>query len=390
MTRRESTIRVVLVGAYPPPFGGVQVHMESLKRHLESRGHGCFVVNLGKNKNLRGPDIASPRNSLRTALLLLRFRRAVCHLHYGGTLHTRLILLTLFAGIVFRRRCAVTIHSGGLPVSVMPSGLGAWIIRTSFNLQAKIICVNRQIAAYFEAIKVDGKRIEVISPYDFHVHRPEAGDPPPAVQRFIRDKHTIICNIGLLEPEYELEMLLRVFKRFHRENPESGLILIGSGSLHEKLERLIDETGLRGKAILCGDLDHGIALKILAASSCYVRASCYDGDCISLREAIHLGVPAIASDTGMRPEGAVLFPIGNEEELLSKLRGINPQNGIAMNKAGSEPSPLERVEVVLSELARGENTAAAGRTWTGGRRRSRPGRPGRAGANLFKSRVEKS
>jgi glycogen(starch) synthase len=390
MTRRRRDVRIILVGAYPPPFGGVQVHMESLKRHLEIRGHGCFVVNLGKNKNLWGPDIASPKNSLRTALMLLRFRRAVCHLHYGGTLHTRLILLTLFAGIVFRRRCAVTIHSGGLPVSGMPSGFRACMIRMSFNLQAKIICVNRQIAAYFEAMKVDGKRIEVIPPFDFNAHRSEAGDPPPAIQHFIRDKRMIICNIGLLEPEYELEMVLRVFKRFNRENPESGLILIGSGSLHEKLERLIDDTGLRGKAILSGDLDHGITLKILAACSCYVRATRYDGDCISLREALHLGVPAIAGDTGMRPEGAVLFTIGNEEELLSRLRDVTRQNRIAMNKAASGPCPLERVEAVLSELASGENPAAVGRAKTYKRRRFRPDRTGRPGANLFKSRAEKS
>lgn len=389
---KTGNIRIVLVGAYPPPFGGVQVHMENLKKHLERRGYGCFVVNLGKNKSLRGPDIESPRNSLRTARLLIKLRRAVCHLHYGGTLHARLILLTVFAGIVFRRRCAVTIHSGGLPLAGMPSGFKAWMIRTGFNLQAKIICVNRQIAAYLETLKVDGKRIEVISPFDFNTqHKDEAGEPPPSIRNFLREKRRVICNIGLLEPEYELEMVIRVFQRLNREDPESGLILIGSGSLHKTLDRLIERSGLREKAILCGDLEHGIVLKILAASSCYVRATRYDGDCISLREAIHLGVPAIASDTGMRPEGAVLFPIGDEDALLAGLRRVVTQNVIAPSKNVPLPYSLERIERILDELARGAST---GRKGEGAARSSgsedKRGVTGRDRELRLKSRAERS
>jgi glycosyltransferase involved in cell wall biosynthesis len=70
---------------------------------------------------------------------------------------------------------------------------------------------------------------------------------------------------------------------------------------------------------LAGDLPHPHSLKILSSSHIYIRASRYDGDCLSLKEALHLGVPAIASNTGMRPAGTILFPIGDEEALMDRI-----------------------------------------------------------------------
>ena len=126
----------------------------------------------------------------------------------------------------------------------------------------------------------------------------------------------------MLEPEYDLELLLRVFKRFIQQYPKAGLVIVGSGSLYDRLKNVIFEFGLDNTVLLTGDIDHTITMQILALSDCYIRASRYDGDCISLKEAISLGIPAIATDTGMRPKEAILFPIGDEEALLKYLNNI--------------------------------------------------------------------
>ena len=51
----------------------------------------------------------------------------------------------------------------------------------------------------------------------------------------------------------------------------------------------------------------------------FVRATLADGDSTSVREALSLGVPVVASDIGTRPAGAILFPPGDVEEMLSKV-----------------------------------------------------------------------
>lgn len=350
--KRKQDMKVVLVGAYPPPFGGVQVHLVNLKKYLESRGHDCFVINLGKNKSIHHECVASPRTAMETARLLLRHRDGICHLHYGGTLHLRLILLTIFVGILFRRKCAVTIHSGGLPVWGIPSNpLKSLLIRKGFKSLERIICVNGQIARYFGSLDINKNRIKIVSPFVFDDDHSERHELPEGLRSFIERKKTVICNIGLLEPEYDLEMLLRVFAVYSGENPDSGLVMIGSGSLHAKLDRLIEDMGLTDRAMLCGDLEHRQTLQVLASSSCYVRASKYDGDCISLREAIHLGIPAIATDTGMRPPGALLFPIGSERDLISLMRETVQQNPLKKRGARQNLDALKKVESILYGLA---------------------------------------
>jgi len=63
--------------------------------------------------------------------------------------------------------------------------------------------------------------------------------------------------------------------------------------------------------LLVGDVSHDTCLSLMAASDVFVRATLEDGDSVSVREALSLGVPVVASSTAMRPAGAILFQTGN-------------------------------------------------------------------------------
>jgi glycosyltransferase involved in cell wall biosynthesis len=127
--------------------------------------------------------------------------------------------------------------------------------------------------------------------------------------------------------------------------------MIGSGTLLRALEDLIVEFRLQEKVLLAGDLPHAHTLKVLSSSHIYIRASRYDGDCLSLKEALHLGVPAIASNTGLRPEGTILFPIGDEEALIDRIvtTASTPPKG---GRIGQDDSVnLAEVEKILFKLS---------------------------------------
>ena len=53
-----------------------------------------------------------------------------------------------------------------------------------------------------------------------------------------------------------------------------------------------------------------------------VRSTFADGDAITVREALDLGVPVVASDTDFRPAGVVLFRKGDAVDLLEKLTEV--------------------------------------------------------------------
>jgi len=53
--------------------------------------------------------------------------------------------------------------------------------------------------------------------------------------------------------------------------------------------------------------------------SVFLRPTFYEGDSVSLREALALGLPVIASDTGFRPNEVRRFKMGNCKDLCLQL-----------------------------------------------------------------------
>lgn len=70
---------------------------------------------------------------------------------------------------------------------------------------------------------------------------------------------------------------------------------------------------------LCGDVPHGTTLQAIARSNLMLRTTLYDGDAVSVREALHLGTPVVASDNGMRPPGVRLLTSASPAALLAAI-----------------------------------------------------------------------
>ena len=94
-------------------------------------------------------------------------------------------------------------------------------------------------------------------------------------------------------------------------HPRAGLLNAGSGRLLEELSAQIKARPDHEHILLAGDLPHAVTLAAVARSDVFLRTTHYDGDAISVREALWLGTPVIATDNGMRPTGVRLVPVGN-------------------------------------------------------------------------------
>jgi glycosyltransferase involved in cell wall biosynthesis len=57
-------------------------------------------------------------------------------------------------------------------------------------------------------------------------------------------------------------------------------------------------------------------LPVYAVADVFLRPTTTDGDANSIREALHFGIPVVASDVIPRPAGCRLYPFGNHEELV--------------------------------------------------------------------------
>ena len=63
-------------------------------------------------------------------------------------------------------------------------------------------------------------------------------------------------------------------------------------------------------------MPHALTLRATQECDVLLRTTLYDGDSISVREALYIGTPVIATDNGMRPEGVHLIPPSDPARLL--------------------------------------------------------------------------
>src|SRR5262245_30803363 len=88
-------MRVVLLGPYPPPHGGVQTHLVALREVLRENHVECSVINITAATPTGTDGVFYPRHALAVLALLARRRVDILHLHVGGALTPRLLALGL-------------------------------------------------------------------------------------------------------------------------------------------------------------------------------------------------------------------------------------------------------------------------------------------------------
>ena len=64
-----------------------------------------------------------------------------------------------------------------------------------------------------------------------------------------------------------------------------------------------------------------------------LRPTNFDGDSLTVREALMLGKPIVASDVVVRPAGTTLFENRNTDDLYKKLSALMTSPGMQENRA---------------------------------------------------------
>jgi len=315
----STTMGVIQLGPYPPPQGGIQTHLVGLRKLLLERGIPCAVVNLTRFRKDEADDIYYPKHALEVARLLVRLRHPVLHLHIGGRVTGRLLGLSLFCCLLPRRRTVLTFHSGGYPTSAAGLTAGSRTLRGFvFQRFHRIIAVNTAIVDLFRKFGVRPDRLRLIPPFAESVP-PLARPLADHLRDFFALHRPLLLTVGLLEPEYDLGLQIEVLGAVRERFPKAGLVILGAGGLEAPLRAAIAARPYAEHVLLYGDCPHPMTLRAIADSDVLLRTTRYDGDSISVREALALGTPVIATDNGMRPEGVDLIPPADGVALLDAI-----------------------------------------------------------------------
>jgi glycosyltransferase involved in cell wall biosynthesis len=212
------------------------------------------------------------------------------------------------------RKTVLSFHSGGYPSS--PEGRRATsrsLLAWSARCFDAVIVVNEEMRAFFLRLGLPPSRCHLILP--FALTQPASELEPGPLADFLARHSPVIAGVGGLEPEYDLPTQLRAFELLQPHFPQAGLLWIGRGSQEESLRQLVSASPAAQSVAIMGDVPRPYTLTAISRAALLWRSTLYDGDAISIREALHLGTPVVASDNGMRPAGVQLFPIGDHAAL---------------------------------------------------------------------------
>lgn len=116
----------------------------------------------------------------------------------------------------------------------------------------------------------------------------------------VKDHEILIGSVGRLESVKNYDMFIRAAEIVLKEYPLVKFIIIGDGSLRQKLHSLITEIGINKSVFLLGERnDVNELLKIM---DIFVLPSISEGLSLALLEAMANKLPIVATNVGGNPE----------------------------------------------------------------------------------------
>jgi len=295
--------RLLLVGPVPAPNGGVSVHIERLARRLRGRLEVDLVDESPQRKagvyNLRSLD---PAGYLRRVL-----RADVVHVHSG------LVWLRaahVLAARLLRRTVVVTLHA-------RPTGgvRGRRAQRLLLGLAHRVIVVDPAIAA-----ELGLSRFLTQPAFLPPAMEREPALPQPLSRRLDAWRRGAIAVIAasafrldVLDgvDVYGVDLCIELVRLLRHEQGRAVALVLAmacdeSGSARmARYQQRIRQAGIEDAfAVFYRDVSFP---RLIEACDLVVRPSSTDGDAVSVREALWLGTPVVASDAVARPAGTRLF-----------------------------------------------------------------------------------
>ncbi|MCI0329330.1 MAG: glycosyltransferase [candidate division Zixibacteria bacterium] len=269
-------------------------HTQKWVRHFVQRGDEVHVASLG-NAPIEGA-ILHPLwhptgtkldyliNSWSVRRLVRALKPDILHAHYATSYGY------LGAGCNFH---PFVITAWGSDVLEFPkSALKRKLLHSTLSKADGVTTAGKFLAGATE--KLLGNRQKVIlTPFGVDVE---------TFQPRQKDKHKtiVIGTTKSLEPVYGLEFLLRAFARLARNNIK--ILLVGDGSLRQKLKELAFELKIAEKVEFAGNAVHAEIPGYLQKVDILVNPSLRESFGVSVLEAQACEIPVIASDIGGLPE----------------------------------------------------------------------------------------
>jgi len=296
--------KIAIYGPYPPPLGGISVHIKRMVPFLKKANLDYTIFDFGYTEK---ENVIPTKKSIFWYLKIL-FNRQFDLLHFHQLFAFEFIFYYIFS-IINRTEAIVSIHSERLlKYSSTYRDMNLFFLKKS---KLKVIAVSKNLTDLLLKSGIDVVFLPAYVPPEDIVFKPIKKD-----QRVY-----FLYSVWKLDKKLGDEIYnVPLVSKFLSENKLNYkmLFLIGNKEISDLnyLNKMIKEYDIAESV----EILYGKNLVDYVQNCSFLLKTNYvDGYGVALQEAMDLGVPAIASDVCIRPKGTVLFKDDDLGDLKLKI-----------------------------------------------------------------------
>ncbi len=322
-------MKIILIGTYPPPYGGISVHIKRMKMYLENKDVSVTVFSKSKKFNDISENILLIK-SYKSFIFRIPYLKADV-LHFHSTDIKLRVLMGFYK--IFNKKIILTVHGESLNDQLDTSSFFIkHLLLFSLKRLDKIICVNPKLVNKLIDYGFNKDKLIYIPAYNNPIENIfDTEKISKEVWTFIDSAEFLVSANGAIsfnnnEDLYGIDLLIELIRKLKtcRKDVKLIIALLGAENQNEtekkyynELKHIINKLDLQ-KDIFIYEVKDTEFYPILKKSKLFIRPTNTDGDAISVREALYYKVPSIASDVVQRPEGTVLFKTRDIDDLYNK------------------------------------------------------------------------
>ncbi|MBA7532818.1 hypothetical protein ES705_25048 [subsurface metagenome] len=295
--------KIAIIGPYPPPYGGISVHIERILNYLPDHAYDFYNIQKKSNRGKKFYGI------WKYIYFIDFFFTQYKVIHYHSTSKKVRLLLSIIS--LFRSNVYLHLHGESYTDTISRKGITSWFLKRLIP-NTHFIVSNDKLFSIIQELKPRS------------LHNFDAFIPPKFDQNIIDifNKSYIfpntqykICMVGWFaryknNDLYGFDLALKALQLLRNKYTIDISIVasvngINDNKLYSQFLEVRKEYNLDSTFILIGENLKEV-YPLYLSSHIFIRPTNADGNSVSVKEALWFGSPVVASDCIIRPDEVVL------------------------------------------------------------------------------------
>lgn len=310
--------KILLIGSFPPPLGGVSVHVKRLSQQLSKKGCEVRIIDFEKQPGMKSIIF------LKLIKLAFIANYDIIHIHTSNLLiDLMLLILRYFRGY----KIYYTHHNPRVLSNI--SGIKKYFIKGLIRHLDLLVLVSGQILSIYE-------QDQIILPKNVLVKNaflpPSLSEECSIIETYSDEtkdfvethKPLLIANAFKIifynnMDLYGLDLCVELVHKLKIDFPKIGFLFaladetVNTDYLIEMKNKIIERDIKHNFHFMSGQKE---LWPLFRKADISIRPTITDGDALSIRESLYFNCPAIASDAVKRPKGTITFKNRDISDLL--------------------------------------------------------------------------